>query len=217
MVSSPDPQNSRLLFDALEREGVIRTKEVRLAMESVPREEFVSDDLRSSAYIDSPLSIGHGQTISAPHMVAMMCEYIEPRAGNKILEVGAGCGYHAAVLSRMVLPDGRVFATEIVQPLAEMASKNISRIGIDNVEVIHTDGSVGLEAEAPFDRISVAAGSPDIPTPLLDQLAEGGILVIPVGHLGIQELLIIKKKNDEFTTLRKEHVVFVPLRGEHGV
>jgi protein-L-isoaspartate(D-aspartate) O-methyltransferase len=184
------------------------------AMAKVPRELFVPDQIRSRAYDDMPLPIGFGQTISAPHMVAIMCELLDLQPGMKVLEVGGGSGYHAAVMANLVGPQGHIYAVERVHELAAHARENLKNAGITNVIVIEGDGSRGLPEYAPYDRISVAATAPHVPEPLKEQLRQGGKLVIPVG-MGYQELVVVTRKNG-FTTEKKMAVAFVPLIGEHG-
>jgi protein-L-isoaspartate(D-aspartate) O-methyltransferase len=197
--------------------GYIRTPEVERAMRSVPREKFVPESIAKDAYVDSPLPIGQGQTISAPHMVAIMQEELELRPNLKVLEIGAGSGYHAAVTAEIVKPNGRVFTIERVPELVEMARKNIEASGYsDLVEVILGDGSKGLVKEAPFDRIFVAAGAPEVPKPLTDQLSEGGIMLIPVGNRYLQDLIKVRKKKGKLVEERKGGCIFVPLIGEYG-
>ncbi|RLI73163.1 protein-L-isoaspartate O-methyltransferase [Archaeoglobales archaeon] len=186
------------------------------AMKKVPRHLFIPPAYRSEAYVDSPLPIGKGQTISAPHMVAIMCELLDLRKGEKVLEVGAGCGYHAAVVAEIVGKNGRVVAIERISELAEMAKRNLETLGYDNVLVIVGDGSKGYEKEAPYDKIYVTASAPKIPEPLIEQLKPGGKLVIPVGDF-TQYLYVVEK--DEEGRIKKENwgaVRFVPLVGEHG-
>jgi len=184
------------------------------AMDRVPRECFVPEELRATAYEDRPLPIGCGQTISAPHMVAIMCDILDIREGMKVLEVGAGQGYHAAVMAELVGPEGHVYTIERIPELAEQARKNLQRVGAANVTVILGDGSKGLATHAPYDRISVAASAPEIPPPLKEQLKPGGKLVIPVGSMQ-QELVLVTRVNG-YHEERRMGVVFVPLIGEHG-
>jgi protein-L-isoaspartate(D-aspartate) O-methyltransferase len=197
--------------------GYIRTPEVERAMRSVHREKFVPESMAKDAYVDSPLPIGQGQTISALHMVAIMLEELELRPNLKVLEIGAGSGYHAAVTAELIKPKGRVFTIERVPELVEMARKNIEASGYsDLVEVILGDGSKGLAKEAPFDRIFVAAGAPDVPKPLTDQLSEGGILLIPIGNRYLQDLIKVRKEKGKLVKERKGGCIFVPLIGEYG-
>jgi len=188
--------------------------EVVQAMFRVPREIFVPDEIRSQAYEDTPLPIGHGQTISAPHMVAIMCDILDLQKGMTVLEVGGGSGYHAAVIAEIIGLEGHVYSVERVPELVSQARDNLKQAGILNVTMVQGDGSAGLPEHAPFDRISVAATAPSVPEPLKDQLKVGGKLVIPVG-VGYQELLLVTRKNG-FLVEEKMGVVFVPLIGEHG-
>lgn len=205
------------LVDRLVRRGYTSRREVADAMRKVPREEFVPESLKGDAYADNPLPIGSGQTISAPHMVAIMVEALELRPGLKVLEVGAGSGYHAAVTAELISPGGRVFTIERVDELAEFARKNIARTGYDRmVEVIHGDGSKGLPEEAPFDRIFVACGAPSVPEPLADQLTDGGVMLVPTGGRMYQDLVRVRRKGQEFLRENLGGCVFVPLIGEFG-
>jgi protein-L-isoaspartate(D-aspartate) O-methyltransferase len=184
------------------------------AFREVPREEFLPEGLREFAYEDGPLPIGEGQTISQPYIVALMIDAAAVGPGQRVLEVGAGSGYAAAVMSRIA---GEVFAIERHEPLAREAAERIDRLGYDNVSIICGDGSKGLPDEAPFDAILVAAGGDRVPKPLKQQLAIGGRLVIPVGGENMQSLLCITRTSERDWT---EHdlggVRFVPLIGAHG-
>ena len=184
------------------------------AMSRVPREMFLPDLLQSRAYDDTPLPIGQGQTISAPHMVAIMCTILDLQPGMNVLEVGGGSGYHAAVMAELVRPGGHVYAVERIAELAEAARSNLARAGVENVTVIHSDGSLGLPEHSPYDRISVAATAPSIPEPLKQQLKSGGRMVLPVGR-DSQELYLVTRKNG-FSVERKMGVIFVPLIGQEG-
>lgn len=184
------------------------------AMARVPRELFVPEELRPMAYEDRPLPIGYGQTISAPHMVAMMCDLLDLHEGMKVLEVGGGCGYHAAVMAELVGPSGHVYSVERIPELVEMARRNLERAGYRNVSMILGDGTLGYSEQAPYDRISVAASAPDIPEPLKEQLRPGGRMVIPVGSYS-QDLLVVTKNHD-IRVERAMGVIFVPLIGEYG-
>jgi len=183
------------------------------AMRRVPRHLFVPEREQKNAYVDNPLSIGWGQTISAPHMVAIMCDLLDIQDGMKVLEIGAGSGYHAAVMG-VLAGSGHVYAVEVIEGLAQFARENLKKAGISNVTVIVEDGSLGLLRFAPYDCISVACAAPDIPETLTEQLKPEGKLVIPVGK-HIQELYLVTKING----LKKEAkggVVFVPLVGKKG-
>jgi len=206
----------------LKEMGYIRSKEVEEAFLAVPREEFVPRSLRDSAYLDSPLPIGYGQTISAPHMVAIMTEALQVEPGHRVLEVGTGSGYQAAILAHIVSkkPRGHVYTVEIVPQLARRGYLNICSALPDtctNVTVYLGDGTLGLPEFAPYDRIVVTAGAKIIPPPLLEQLAPGGIMVIPVGSRYEQELLVVKKlSNGAVKIERSIPCIFVPLVGKYG-
>lgn len=217
-------QDRERLIESLKARGYLVTTKVEAALRTVPREEFVHPDSRGYAYRDTPLSIKHGQTISAPHMCVIMCEGLNLDIGMKVLEIGAGSGYHAALCAEIIAPagstnPGHVYTIEIVEDLIEFARKNLERSGYaDRVTLIHGDGGLGLEQLAPFDRIFVAAAAPSIPQPLLDQLAPGGIMLIPVGSPGLyQELMLVLKSNEgDITKKRWGGVAFVPLTGKYG-
>lgn len=201
----------------LQRHGYLKEERTRGAMESVPRHLFVPENLLSSAYVDSPLPIGGGQTISAPHMVAIMAEAADLKGGQRILEVGAGSGYHAAVMAELVRPEGEVITIERIPSLAERARLNLSAAGYSGmVEVVVADGSLGFPEKAPFDRIVVTCGAPEIPEPLKEQLVDGGKLIVPVGSMGYQELMRLTQNGDEISVENLGGCVFVPLVGEHG-
>lgn len=184
------------------------------AMAKVPRERFMPDDVRDFAYEDTPLHLGYGQTISAPSMVAIMCDVLDVRDGNKVLDVGTGWGYHAALLS-VLAGQGTVYTMERIPQLAENARKILGELGFNNVTVITGDGSEGLPEHAPYDRINVAAAAPQVPAALAEQLAEGGRMVVPVGRY-LQELVLVEKKNGNIQTSQKGGVAFVPLVGKAG-
>lgn len=184
------------------------------AMAKVPRELFVPETLRSNAYEDIPLPIGYGQTISAPHMVAIMCELLDLQDGMIVLDVGGGSGYHAAVMAKLVGPQGHVYSVERVPELVAQAERNLKAAGITNVTMTLGDGSIGLPEHAPYDRINVAATAPSVPEPLKQQLKPGGRMVIPVGT-GFQDLLLVTRKNG-FAIEERLPVAFVPLIGENG-
>lgn len=183
------------------------------AMNRVPRHLFVPEREQKYAYDDHPLSIGWEQTISAPHMVAIMCDLLDIRDGMTVLEVGAGSGYHAAVMAELA-GSGHVYAVEMVEGLALFARENLIKAGIKNVTVLVEDGSLGLPGHAPYDRISVACAAPDILETLTEQLKPGGKLVIPVGR-AFQELYLVTKVNGLIKEA-KGGVVFVPLVGKKG-
>lgn len=205
------------LVDSLKYRGYISSSKVEEAMRRVPREEFLLPELRDEAYVDSPLPIGEGQTISAPHMVAIMVEHLDLAPGHKVLEIGAGSGYHAAVCAEVVAPEGHIFTVERISTLATFAEENIKRTGYsDLVTVIFGDGTKGLREQAPFDRIFVAAGAPDIPAPLTDQLRDGGMMLVPVGGRYYQDLIRIERRGQKLVKENLGGCVFVPLIGEYG-
>lgn len=193
------------------------------AYRMVPREEFVRQHLRQDAYIDTPLPIGEGQTISAIHMCLIYLELLNLKEGLKVLEVGGGSGYHAALVAEVVAPTGKtssghVYTIERRPALVEFAQRNLERAGYsDRVTVILSDGTLGYPQKAPYDRIMVAAAAPKTPQPLIDQLAEGGSMLIPVGRNHFwQELLLIEKKRGKIHSKKTMAVAFVPLVGKEG-
>lgn len=191
----------------------IRSSRVLDAMSSVPRHLFVPPQHAAEAYADSPLPIGVGQTISQPFMVAAMAEELSLEGGERVLEVGAGSGYQAAVLSRLA---GQVIAVESQPTLAAQARERLQRLGYANVRIEVADGSAGRPADAPYDAILVAAAAPSVPPPLIDQLKEGGRLVIPVGTAEHQELLRILKHEGRIVQQSRYDCRFVPLLGRYG-
>jgi len=180
------------------------------AMRTVPRHRFVAPELHSRAYEDHPLPIGLGQTISQPYIVAAMTELLRPEPTDRVLEVGTGSGYQAAVLSRLV---AHVYSIEILPELAKRAAETLAELGYDNVTVSTGDGYRGIPSEAPFDGIIVTAAPAEIPQPLIDQLAVGGRLVIPVGHF-YQELKLVEKTEKGIESHSIFPVRFVPMTGE---
>jgi protein-L-isoaspartate(D-aspartate) O-methyltransferase len=193
----------------------IRDPWVLHAMRTVPREAFVPASLESSAYDDGPLPIGEAQTISQPYVVARMTEAVEPKPGNRALEIGTGSGYAAAVLATIV---SEVFTVERLDRLATTAQSRLARLGYRNVHVRHGDGTLGWAAHAPYEAIIVTAGGPRVPPALLDQLAIGGRLIMPVGGAhAFQHLLRVTRRGpDDYAYEDLEGVVFVPLIGEQG-
>jgi len=190
----------------------IKDGRVLAAMREVPRHEFVPADTRQSAYDDSPLPIGHGQTISQPYIVAFMTEQLAPRATDRVLEVGAGSGYQAAILSKLVK---EVYTIEIVEPLAKRAAADLERLGFRNVHVKAGDGYEGWPEHAPFDSIIVTCAPEKVPEPLVRQLKDGGRMIIPVGEqLGAQELYVLEKRGAELKKTAVLPVRFVPMTGK---
>ena len=198
--------------------GYLKSEKVKRAMLKVPREEFIPPQNKQYAYLDQPLPIGKGQTISAPHMVAMICEKLDLEEGMIILEIGSGFGYNAAVVAEIIGPEGHLYTTERIESLAKAAEENLKRTGYDNVTVLHIDGTKGYAKEAPYDRIYGTASAPKIPEPLKEQLKVGGRLLAPVGtDTYAQELVcMVRVSENEFKTSKLGGVVFVPMIGEHG-
>jgi protein-L-isoaspartate(D-aspartate) O-methyltransferase len=213
-----DPVEARgKMVRRLRESGYVHSERVAAAMLAVPRHLFLPEGMRGQGYVDSPLQIGEGQTISAPHMVAIMVEALDIRPGHKVLEVGGGSGYHAAVMAELARPGGKVYSMERIPSLAEMARRNLKAAGYaEAVEVLEGDGTKGLAERAPFDRISVAAAAPGVPAPLKEQLAGGGVLLVPVGGFMYQDLVRVTRSGGEYRTEDLGGCVFVPLIGEHG-
>lgn len=208
-------QERENLVRMLKLDGRIKTEKVEEAFLETPREIFVPESLKNYAYVDTPLEIGNGQTISAPHMVAIMCEALDIKKGQKILEIGAGSGYHAAVVSKIVGEKGHVYTIERFSSLAENAKKNLGKLGIKNITVETGDGSEGLPKYAPYDCIYVTCAAPKIPPPLLEQLKDSGKLLIPVGRI-ICKLELVEKKRGNIISKDLGGCAFVPLVGKHG-
>jgi len=191
----------------------VSDERVLAAMRGVPRHLFVGPGMESSAYGDFALPIGEGQTISQPYMVALMTQELRLAGGEKVLEIGTGSGYQTAILSHL---SDRVFSVERVEPLARRARKTLDDIGVSNVSIRVGDGTIGWKEFAPFDRIMVTAGAPEIPESLLNQLADPGVLVIPVGGHGLQELMVVSRGEGKTTVRNAGGCVFVPLVGKEG-
>ena len=185
--------------------------EVLYAFGRVPRHRFVPADLSRLAYADEPLPIGHGQTISQPYVVAWMTQLVKPKRHGRALDLGVGSGYQTAILAELC---DEVYGIEIVRPLAEAASRRLAELGYKNVEVRCGDGYEGWPEHAPFDAIIVAAAADRVPQPLIDQLAPGGRLVMPIGR-GWQELIVVEKQGDgSVSRIDYGPVAFVPMTGE---
>jgi len=182
-------------------------------MGSVPRHMFVPVDDLAWAYADGPLPIGHGQTISQPYIVALMTGLLQLESTDRVLEVGTGSGYQAAVLGMMAL---EVHTVEVIPELAAHATRTLANLGYNNIHVHTGDGSLGWLESAPYEGILVAAAAPSVPQPLLDQLTDGGRLVIPVGSRGFQHLEVWERTGIKFKRQENLAVAFVPLRGEYG-
>lgn len=191
----------------------IRDPRVLEAMRKVPRHEFMPEVLRLQAYGDHAMPIGEGQTISQPYMVALMTELLGLTGSERILEIGTGSGYQAAVLAELCQ---KVYTVERIKALADKARMNLDRLGYKTVALKVFDGTYGWKEMSPFDAIIVTAASPAVPQPLLEQLKEGGVLVVPVGDRYSQELLKIIKTSSGVRTERSVPCMFVPLIGNHG-
>jgi protein-L-isoaspartate(D-aspartate) O-methyltransferase len=186
-------------------------------MMKIPRHFFVPKAIEGSSYYDRPQQIGQNQTISAPHMVGIMAEKLDLKPGQKVLEVGGGSGYHAAVIAHIVGKEGHVYSIEYIEELVKTGRNNIDKSGLsDIVTIIHGDGSLGYPKEAPYDRIYVTAASPELPPPLIEQLKDKGKLLIPSGGRHFQTLMFYEKKGKKIISKDYGGCVFVPLRGKHG-
>lgn len=212
-MSDPARQREQMVEEQLAGRGICDAR-VLDAMRAVPRERFVGEDMAALAYADTPLPIAAGQTISQPYIVAAMIEAAEIAPGDRVLEVGAGSGYAAAVIGRIA---GQVFAIERHEALGRLAGERMAALGYANVDVRVGDGSEGLAEEAPFDAILVAAGGPDVPEALKAQLAISGHLVMPVGAAGSQKLCkVTRLGEDRYAARNLGAVAFVPLIGAQG-
>ena len=205
-------ERERMVKQQIKARG-IEDKRVLKAMNSVPRHLFLPSDARKYAYGDSPIRIGSGQTISQPYIVALMTELLDVHKDHKVLDVGTGSGYQAAILGELA---EEVHSIERHPELAEIAEKTLSKLGYDNVHVHIGDGTKGYEPASPYDRIIVAASAPRVPDPLLNQLAEDGKLVLPVGSRFSQHLEIWDREGEKFRKTHSIPVVFVPLIGDAG-
>lgn len=207
-----DEERHRMVEVQLRARGM-ESERVFKAMEKVPRHRFVSKELEHSAYGDHPLPIGEGQTISQPYMVALMTECMELEGNEKVLEIGTGSGYQAAILAQL---GEEVYSIERVEKLSLKAKEILAVLGYTNVKLKVGDGTKGWEEYSPYQAVIVTAGSPDIPQSLFDQLSEGGRMVIPVGGSFSQELMVVRKKKGKAETKKVCGCVFVPLIGEFG-
>jgi len=196
----------------LRRRGILDERVLEV-MSRIPREEFVPVEVRARAYEDEPLPIGGGQTISQPYMVALMTASLQLKASDKVLEIGTGCGYQAAILSCL---SKEVYSVEIRADLARSSAERLEKLGFANVHVHCGDGSAGLTEFAPYDAMVVAAAAPVLPEPLLEQLGEGGRLVAPVGDCSHQNLVCVRKQANAISYEWHEGCRFVPLLGRFG-
>lgn len=206
-------QRERMVRDMIAARGV-KDERVLAAMRKIPRHAFVKDHLKNQAYGDHALPIGSSQTISQPYIVARMTEMLEVGREHSVLEIGTGSGYQTAVLAMLAR---RVYSLERIAELAQQAIPRMRQLGLDNVKIQVFDGTVGWSEWAPYDRILVTAGAPKVPEPLLEQLAPGGMLLIPEGQIQQQRLVMYKKSaRGEVRRREGEEVAFVPLLGRHG-
>jgi protein-L-isoaspartate(D-aspartate) O-methyltransferase len=203
---------ARMLDEQLRRRG-IRDELVLAAMGSVPRQEFIEERFRNEAYDDHPVPLANGQTVSQPYMVALMLQALRLKKDCTVLEIGTGTGYQAALLGEIA---SHVISVERIESLAIAARENLHRLGFDNVEVIYGDGSLGYPPGSPYDRIIVAAAAPSIPSALVDQLAEGGVLLVPLGPSDVQVVHRITREGALTRTELLDACRFVPLIGEQG-
>ena len=205
-------ERKRMVETQLKSRG-IQDPGVLTAFLKVPRHEFVPEDLRDQAYQDGPLPIGYNQTISQPYMVAVMVQQASVGPGERVLELGTGSGYQAAILAEL---GSEVYTAERIPDLAEQAEARLERLGYGKVNVRLSNGTLGWEEQAPFDAIIVSAAAPKIPDPLLEQLAEGGRLIIPLDDGPSQILSLIERTPEGFRKHQGERCTFVPLLGEYG-
>jgi protein-L-isoaspartate(D-aspartate) O-methyltransferase len=202
----------KMVEDQIAARGVLNPQ-ILAVMESVPRHLFVRADDQAWAYADGPLPLGHGQTISQPYIVALMTELLHLKSTDRVLEIGTGSGYQAAILGEL---SAEVHTVEMIPDLATQASRTLNDLGYNNIHVHTWDGSLGWPEAAPYDGILVAAAAPSAPQTLLDELANGARLVLPVGGRGYQHLEVWKRKGNDFERRDDIAVAFVPLRGEFG-
>ncbi len=201
------------LIQDLITSGYLKSKKIIKAFQKIKREDFVPEHLKSSAYQNEPLSIGYGATISQPLTVAFLLELLEPKAGDKVLDIGSGSGWQSALLADIVGPKGFIFAIERIRELKEFGENNVKKYKLNNTQFIHADGSIGFEQEAPYDKIIAAAAIQDkIPQSWRDQMKIGGRMVVPIKN---SIWLIIKKSKTEFEEKEYSGFVFVPLISEY--
>ena len=198
-----------------ESSGIVKDKKVIEAFKKIPREKFVKEKHLEEAYGDYPLSIGEGQTISQPTTVMLMTQALELKQDEKVLEVGTGSGYQAAIISNIIGKKGKIISTEIVPELAKFAQNNIKKLNLKNVKIMHNDGSKGYEKEAPYDKIIITAACPKIPKQLISQLKENGRIVAPVGDLNEQVIIKARKKDGKLIEENLGQFMFVPLKGKY--
>jgi protein-L-isoaspartate(D-aspartate) O-methyltransferase len=207
-----DKEREHMVKSQLAGRG-IKDRRVLEAMRQVPRHLFIPEGMRNLAYCDGPLPIGHGQTISQPYIVALMTELLKLEGQERVLEVGTGSGYQAAILSRLA---SQVYSVERHAALAQQAEKLLSQLGYANIVVRVGNGTLGWPEHSPYEAIIVTAAAPDVPRPLTDQLADGGRLVAPVGSQWSQVLVKVRRQGDLLIRERRTAVAFVPLVGKYG-
>jgi protein-L-isoaspartate(D-aspartate) O-methyltransferase len=207
-----EKERNRMVDEQIVGRGV-KDERVLAAMRKIPRHEFLPEAIRGIAYADNALPLGEGQTMSQPYMVALMTELLGLKGAERVLEIGTGSGYQSAVLAELC---EKVYTVERIKPLADKARATLDRLGYKSVAIKIYDGTYGWREMAPFDAIMVTAGSPDIPAPLVEQLKEGGRMVIPVGDRYGQQLITVDKTAEGTITERSIPCVFVPLIGNHG-
>lgn len=208
-------ENERLI-EHIRSIGYLKSKKIEDALRSVKRENFVPDAMKYLAYRDTPLYIGSNQTISQPSTVVAMTEALDVKEGQNILEIGTGSGWQSAILGKLVGEKGTVYSIEIIDELVKFAKENLEKVGIKNVKLLKGDGSLGLKKYAPYDRIVVTAGCPEIPKDMISQLKTDGILVVPVGNLYLQKMYVVKKMKKGIEKKSIGSFMFVPLTGKHG-
>lgn len=211
-TDSRSDERSRMVERQIRARGITNPR-VLAAMREIPRHIFIPPPYDRSAYEDNPLPIGEGQTISQPYIVALMTDLLNPGPGDRVLELGTGSGYQTAILAALAK---HVVTIERIPAVADLARSNLSRLGLTNIEMVVRDGTTGYPEDSPYNAILITAATPQIPKPLIDQLAEGGRLVAPVGSRDLQELVRITRTGGR--TIESHHggVRFVPLIGKHG-
>lgn len=203
------------LINYWQKSKLVTDERVITAFKKIPRENFLPEDLKKQSYDDNPLPIGYNQTVSQPTTIMIMLQSLELKKTDKVLEIGTGSGYNAALIS-YILKQGKLYTTEIIPELAESAKHNLEKLKINNIEVIKTDGSKGYKEAAPYDKIILTAACPKIPKVLIKQLKINGILVAPVGPLYNQEMLKVIKRANKLEIKSLGNFIFVPLQGEYG-
>ncbi len=201
------------LIERLKKEGYIESEGVKQAFLNVPRGQFIPENKRKEAYSDIPLNIGKSQTISAPHIIAVITEFLDISSNDKILEIGTGSGYHLAITAELAK---KVYSIEIHEELAEKAKETLDGLGYENIEIEVGDGSLGLPEHSPYNKIYYTCSAPEIPQGIIDQLSNKGKIVAPIGVGGQQTLYVIKKEKGKIDKTPKMGVRFVPLKGEKG-